>query len=149
MLRGVAGYYLLVALFERFAPRRYVRAYQRLNNRLQLPLMGVLPGWGVIETVGRKTGQLRRTPVGGRVVDGSFWIVAGDAPYSAFVKNIEANGRVRVRFLGRWHRGTARVVVDDDPVRRVLVANPVNGLFVLLANRRSGLLSIRIDLEDS
>jgi hypothetical protein len=35
------------------------------------------PGWAILETRGRKSGKLRRTPVGNGLVDDStFWIVA-------------------------------------------------------------------------
>ena len=35
------------------------------------------PGYALLETVGRKTGKLRRTPVGDGRVGREFWIVAG------------------------------------------------------------------------
>lgn len=143
---GVA-YFLAVAVFERVAPRSVVRAYQRANNKLQSPLMGLLPGWGVIETRGHRTGQVRRVPVGGRVSDGAFWLVAGDGRASAFVRNIDADPRVRVRFHGRWHDGIARVVEGDDAVARALRINPFNGAFLWIANPRSRMLSIHVELH--
>ncbi len=147
VIRGFAAYYVGVALFERLAPRSVVRAYQRVNNRLMLPVLGWLPGWGVVETVGRRTGLRRQVPVGGRLTKGTFWLVAGDGRHSAFVKNLEANPRVRVRTRGRWHDGTARVVVDDNPRLRLLRTNPLNGLFVGLANPRRDMLTVRVDLD--
>lgn len=140
-------YFLAVAVFERVAPRSVVRAYQRTNNKLQAPLMGLLPGWGVIETRGHRTGQVRRVPVGGRVLDGAFWIVAGDGRASAFVRNIDAHPRVRVRFHGTWHDGTARVVEADDAVARAVRINPLNGAFLWVANPRPRMLSIRVELQ--
>ena len=141
-------YFLAVAIFERAAPRRTVRAYQRANNKLQAPLMGLLPGWGIIETRGHRTGQLRRVPVGGRVLDGSFWLVAGDGRASAFVRNIDADPRVRIRFRGSWHDGIARVVEGDDAVARALRINPINGVFVRIANPRSRMLSVHVELQE-
>ena len=140
-------YFLAIAVFERVAPRSVVRAYQRANNKLQAHLMGLLPGWGVIETRGHRTGQVRRVPVGGRVLDGAFWLVAGDGRASAFVRNIDADPRVRVRFHGRWHDGMACVVEGDDAVARALRINPLNGAFVRIANTRSRMLSIRVELQ--
>ena len=142
-----AVYFFGLVVFERLAPRRVVRAYQRLNNPRQAPLMGVLPGFGVVETIGRRTGIPRQAPVGGRLRHNTFWLVAGDGRHSAFVKNIEADPRVRVRVHGRWRDGRASVLDDDDPVRRLLTINPINSLFVLLANPRQNLLTVRIDLE--
>lgn len=148
IVAGVAAvYYVGVALFERLAPRRIVRAYQRANNRVQVPVLGVLPGWAVIETVGRRTGTRRQVPVGGRLSGDTFWLVAGDGRHSAFVKNIEAQPRVRIRVHGRWHDATATVVDDDDPVRRLLRLNPVNSGFVWLANRGADMLTVRVDLD--
>lgn len=148
VIRGLVAYYVGVALFERFAPRSVVRAYQRANNRLMLPVLGWLPGWGVVETVGRRTGLRRQVPVGGRVTKDAFWLVAGNGRHSAFVKNLEATPRVRVRARGQWHDGTAQIV-DDDPLPRLLRSNPLNGLFVWLANRHSEMLTVRVDLHNA
>lgn len=148
-IRCLVAYYVGVALFERLAPRSVVRAYQRVNNRLMLPVLGRLPGWGVVETVGRRTGLRRQVPVGGRLTQDAFWLVAGDGRHSAFIRNLEANPRVRVRARGQWHDGTARVIVDDDPLPHLFRSNPLNGLFVWLANPRSEMLTVRVDLANA
>jgi deazaflavin-dependent oxidoreductase (nitroreductase family) len=108
--------------------------------------MGYLPGWVVIETTGRRTGRPHRVPVGGGVRDGSVWVVAGrrDADY---VRNIEARPSVRVRVHGRWRKGIAHVLPEDDPRRRALRTNPANGLFVAVASAVADQVTIRIDLE--
>ena len=77
----------------------------------------------------------------------SFWIVAGDGRRSAFVRNLEANPNVRVRFRGAWHEGIASVVDGDDAGRRALLLNPVNGSFLWLANPRRRMLTVRVDLD--
>ncbi|CKO64153.1 deazaflavin-dependent nitroreductase [Mycobacterium tuberculosis] len=51
----------------------------------------------MLETIGRKTGQPRRTAVGGRVVDNQFWMVSEHGEHSDYVYNIKANPAVRVR----------------------------------------------------
>lgn len=61
----------------------------------------------MLETIGRKTGQPRRTAVGGRVVDNQFWMVSEHGEHSDYVYNIKANPAVRVRIGGRWRSGTA------------------------------------------
>ena len=134
-----------VALFERFAPRRWVRAYQRRANPLYRWWTGIAFGWAVIETTGRRTGRPRQVPVGGRLRGSTFWCVAGDGRHSAFVKNIEADPAVRLRVHGRWRTGTAHVLAEDDGRRRLLRLNPVNSLFVAIAAREP--LTIRIDLD--
>lgn len=37
---------------------------------------GLLRGWAILETVGRRSGQRRRTPVGNGLEGDAFWIVA-------------------------------------------------------------------------
>jgi hypothetical protein len=36
----------------------------------------IVPGYALLETIGRKTGKPRRTPVGDGRIGGQFWIVA-------------------------------------------------------------------------
>lgn len=137
---------IATAVYERLAPRRFVRAYQKFfGNPLFRPAAGIVPGWAVIETIGRRTGRPRQVPVGGGLRGKSFWFVAGDGRQTQYVQNIEADPRVRVRIHGRWRMGTAYVLADDNPRRRLLRLNPVNSLFIWIAG--TDLLTIRIDLE--
>ncbi|MGH9187289.1 MAG: nitroreductase/quinone reductase family protein [Acidimicrobiales bacterium] len=145
LIGGFALYYFGTALFERLAPRPWVRAYQRFSGRLFRPSAGIVPGWAVIETTGRRSGQPRQTPVGGRLRGNTFWLVAADRRRSQYVKNINANPKVRVRVHGRWRTGSAWVLPDDDPRRRMLHLNPVNSLFTWIAG--SDFVTIRIDLD--
>ncbi|KLO32697.1 hypothetical protein ABH37_09380 [Mycobacterium haemophilum] len=69
----------------------------------------------MLETIGRKTGQLRRTAVGGRLVDSQFWMVSEHGEHSDYVYNIKANPAVRVRLGGQSRSGTAHLPPDDDP----------------------------------
>jgi deazaflavin-dependent oxidoreductase (nitroreductase family) len=143
---GTTGLVVFVvgpALFERLAPRRWVTAYQRVFMSVYRPLAGLVPGWAVVETVGRRTGQPRQTPVGGRLRGDTFWLVVGDRSRSQYVKNIEANPMVRVRAHGRWHTGSARVS-DDNAYRRLVTMNPINSLFIWIAGK--DLATIRVDL---
>jgi deazaflavin-dependent oxidoreductase (nitroreductase family) len=140
------AYVVGVGLFERLAPRRWVRAYQRAANPGFRWWAGFSLGWAVIETTGRRTGLKRQVPVGGRLQGDVYWTVAGDGGRSAYVRNIEADPRVRVRVHGRWREGVAHVLPDDDARRRLLRLNPLNSAFVLIA--ATDPLTIRIDLRD-
>ncbi len=80
---------------------RAVTAFQRRVN----PLLRRLPGQTLLETTGRVSGLPRRTPVGGRRVGDTFWLVSEFGTRSQYVRNIEADPRVRVRLRGRWYRG--------------------------------------------
>src|ERR1041385_6736537 len=74
----------------------------------------VRPGYALLETVGRKTGKARRTPVGDGRVGAQFWIVAEHGRRAGYVRNIEANSRVRVKlregFRSRWHTRLASIL---------------------------------------
>ena len=67
-----------------------------------LPARVPVPGTAILETVGRRSGQPRRTPVTDGLDGDTFWIVAEHGRGAAYVRNIEANPRVRVRIGRRW-----------------------------------------------
>jgi|SRR5581483_7992946 len=138
-------WFVVVPLFERFAPAAAVRRYQRLVTPLFRTSAGFVPGFGVIETIGRKSGLPRRTPVGGSIKGGSFWFVAGIGRQTFYMRNIEANPRVRVKTLGRWRAGTARPDPDDNARRRRFTVSPVNGLFLWIAGGDA--LTVRVELD--
>lgn len=109
-----------------------------------VPLKGV----ALLETTGRRSGQTRRTPVGDGLRGDHFWIVTEHGRRAAYVKNIEANPRVRVKVGRRWHEGTAHVLPDDDPIARMReLRRPGNDLFVRLMGTEH--LTIRVDLDRS
>jgi deazaflavin-dependent oxidoreductase (nitroreductase family) len=72
----------------------------------------------LIETIGRRSGEPRVTPVTNGLDGDVFWIVTEHGRAANYVRNIEANPRVRVNAGGRWRAGTARVV-DEDPQARL------------------------------
>ena len=75
-----------------------------VQGRLLNPLVRALvrrvpvPGWALLETTGRRTGLPRTTPVGDGLVGSTFWIVAEHGRRAAYVRNIEADPRVRWDF---------------------------------------------------
>jgi len=144
---GLLGLYLAIAVIERVLPKSWRTTWQRFANPKSSVLWGLVPGWAVIETVGRTTGRPRQTPVGGRRRgDDTFWLICGDRHEAHYVKNIETNPRVRVKVHGRWHHGTAHLLEDEDPKRLGWQLNPLNMLFITIAARDHA--AIRIDLED-
>jgi deazaflavin-dependent oxidoreductase (nitroreductase family) len=80
---------------------RIVHALQKylLNPPIKLLLaLGLAPpGYALLETIGRKTGKTRRTPVGDGRVGKQFWIVAEHGRKAGYVCNIERNPRVRLK----------------------------------------------------
>jgi deazaflavin-dependent oxidoreductase (nitroreductase family) len=105
-----------------------------------------LPSVVILETVGRKSGEPRRTPVGKSIEGDTLWIVAEHGRRAGYVRNIEANPRVRVKVGRRWRSGTAQPMPDDDPrERQRRMPNSLNSFFVRAMG--SELLSVRVDLD--
>jgi deazaflavin-dependent oxidoreductase (nitroreductase family) len=136
-----------------------VHALQKylLNPPIKLALaIGLpLPGYALLETTGRKTGKLRRTPVGdGRIVN-QFWLVAEHGMKAGYVRNIERDPHVRLKLRNglkyEWHKGTAHLLSDDDTHERQrwlanqLPSSAGNARAVRLFGTQ--LLTVRIDLD--
>src|ERR1700716_1433445 len=136
-----------------------VHALQKyvLNPPIKLLFaMGVArPGYALLETIGRKTGKARSTPVGDARVGDRLWIVAEHGMKGGYGRNIKQNPRVRVKlrkgFGARWHTGTAHLLWDDDPrERQRWLAGQVTGSVANSAAARlfgAELLTVRIDLD--
>lgn len=122
---------------------RAVTAFQR---RVANPLLRRLPIQTLLETTGRKSGQPRATPIGGRRVGREFWLVSEYGEKSQYVRNIQADPRVRLRLHGRWHTGTAHLVSDDDPRARLRTLPQLNSTAVRALG--TNLLTVRVDLDD-
>jgi len=98
--------------------RRFARALDRYTFNALVKggaAVGIQPfGIVVLETVGRRSGKLRRTPVGGHLQDDSVWLVAEHGRQADYVRNIEADPHVRVKVKRKWRRGVARLLPEDD-----------------------------------
>ncbi|WP_405492912.1 nitroreductase/quinone reductase family protein [Nocardia sp. NBC_00511] len=120
---------------------RIVTAFQR---RVGNPLLGRLPTQQLLETTGRKSGEPRVTPIGGRRVGNEFWLVSEFGEKSQYVLNIKADNRVRVRLRGVWHAGTATLLPEDDAIARLRSLPRANSTVVRLAGTQ--LMTVRVDL---
>lgn len=112
-----------------------------------LAARGLAPKVALLETTGRRSGQKRTTPVtnGLRSATNEFWLVAEHGRKAAYVRNIEADPRVRVRIGRRWRTGTAHVLPDDDPVARQRTLPRLHSATVRAMS--SELVTVRIDLD--
>jgi deazaflavin-dependent oxidoreductase (nitroreductase family) len=108
---------------------------------------GIVPrGWALLETTGRRSGEPRRVPVGNGLRGRHFWIVAEHGRRANYVRNIEADPRVRVKVGRRWLSGTANLLPEDDPRERLrMLKRPLND--VGLRAMASEMLVVRIDLD--
>ena len=130
--------------------RRRVSTF--LSTRLFNPLVKAaanaglaVPGIAILETTGRKSGQPRRTPVT-RSLDGdTCWIVAEHGRKAGYVRNIQADPRVRIKLGRRWRAGTAHVLPDDDARARQRAMPALHAASVRLMG--TDLLTVRIDLD--
>jgi deazaflavin-dependent oxidoreductase (nitroreductase family) len=124
-----------------------------ITNRVVNPLVkaaserGIaLPSLVILETTGRKSGLPRRTPVGKAIEGDTLWIVTEHGRKAGYVRNIEADPRVRVKVGRRWRTGTAQVMPDDDPrERQRRMPNRLNSAMVRVM--ASELLTVRVDLD--
>jgi deazaflavin-dependent oxidoreductase (nitroreductase family) len=132
------------------AKARTVRTFQKylLNPPVRVLFgLGLVPPTHVLlETTGRRTGRPRQNPVGNGLDGDTLWIVAEHGRSASYVRNLEADPRVRVKVGRRWRSGTATVLPDDDPRARLeQIGRPVNGYMVRAVG--TDLLTIRVDLD--
>ena len=100
----------------------------------------------ILETTGRRSGEPRRVPVGKALDGDTLWIVAEHGRRAGYVRNIEANPRVRVRAGRRWRTGTAHVLEDDDwRERQRLMSNRLNSAVVRAMGTEH--VTVRVDLD--
>jgi deazaflavin-dependent oxidoreductase (nitroreductase family) len=124
-----------------FASHRLLNPFVKAAARAGLPL----PGLVILETTGRRSGEKRRTPVGKALEDDTLWVLA-EHRRGGYVRNIEANPRVRVRIGRTWRDGSARVLLDDDVRERARrMPNRGNTRMVLLM--ASEPVTVRVDLD--
>ncbi|UXY28195.1 nitroreductase family deazaflavin-dependent oxidoreductase [Streptomyces sp. HUAS TT20] len=120
------------------------QAVTRFQRHIGNPVLCRIPLQTVLETTGRKSGLPRQTPVGGRRIGDSFWLVSEFGEKSQYVRNIQADPTVRVRIRGRWHTGTAHLLPDDDPLTRLRTLPRLNSTAVWALG--TDLLTVRVDL---
>jgi deazaflavin-dependent oxidoreductase (nitroreductase family) len=100
-------------------PRSVARFNRHVTNRLLGRLAPVLPGFGIVEHVGRRSGRVFRTPVNVFRRPGGYIIALTYGPNSDWVRNVLARGGCVLQTRGRRLRlVNARLV--HDPRRRGL-----------------------------
>lgn len=104
------------------ARRHRIRLVQRylLNPPVKLAVWtGLIPGYVLVETAGRRSGKRRRTVVGMHVEGDVGWVVAEQGPHAGYVANLMATPGVRVRWRGRWRHARAHALLEDDADARL------------------------------
>lgn len=92
-----------------------------INPMVRLGLdLGVAPrAFALLETTGRRSGKRRRVPVGSGLMGDIFWLVSERGAGADYVRNMQADPRVRVKVGRTWRAGTATVLPEDDAAARL------------------------------
>jgi deazaflavin-dependent oxidoreductase (nitroreductase family) len=131
--------------------RKYltVVAIERAHNRLirwRLREGRAPRAFALLETIGRKSGMPRQTPVGNGLVGDTFWLIAFHGRQADYVRNLLAQPQVRVKVGDRWRVGRAVVLPDDDArARSYTLPHQWDKAIGRLIG--SAPLTVRIDLE--
>ncbi|TMK98418.1 MAG: nitroreductase family deazaflavin-dependent oxidoreductase [Actinobacteria bacterium] len=144
---------------RRSLKRRLSRAVEtRLVNRVVRTLLarGRLGGtYAVLETVGRRSGRARRTPVANGLQGDTFWLLCAHGDGAHYARNIAANPHVRIGVVEghslRWRTGVAvPLPADDARARQRELGRGRLGYrldAVLLRALATDLMTIRVDLQ--
>jgi deazaflavin-dependent oxidoreductase (nitroreductase family) len=125
-----------------FLSAKLLNPVVRAAARIGLPLPIVV----ILETRGRRSGQPRRIPVGKAIEGDTLWIVAEHGLRAGYVRNIEADPRVRVRIGRRWRAGTAQVLLGDDwRARQRRMPGRLNSAVVRAMGTEP--VTVRVDLD--
>jgi deazaflavin-dependent oxidoreductase (nitroreductase family) len=89
----------------------------------------------ILETTGRRSGEPRRVPVTRLVEGDTLWIVTEHGRKAGYVRNIEADPRVRVRVGRQWRSGRAEIL------------GPAGKVPAMVRLMGTDHLAIRVDLD--
>ncbi|MQA11900.1 MAG: nitroreductase family deazaflavin-dependent oxidoreductase [Pseudonocardiaceae bacterium] len=94
-------------------PDKLARFNRHVTNPIQRLWAGRLPGFGIIEHVGRRTGTTYRTPVNVYRLPDGFVVVLFYGAQRDWVRNLRAAGGGRLVHRGRRLRITEPTVVPS------------------------------------
>ena len=106
----------------RLSPRTVGLLHKYVINPPMRPLvwLGMFRDYGLLETTGRRSGRTRRALVAFERDGEAVWVVALHGRRAGYVRNLEADPRVRVRLGRRWTEGTGQIMPGDDAVARAM-----------------------------
>lgn len=128
---------------------RMVTTLERANNRLIRYALraGFAPrAFALLETTGRRTGLPRQTPVGNGLAGDTFWLIAAHGTQADYVRNLQAEPRVRIKVGGVWRAGTAVILPGDATAARSRTL-PFQWDAAIGRMMASSPLTVRIDLD--
>jgi deazaflavin-dependent oxidoreductase (nitroreductase family) len=77
------------------------------------------PGMALVETVGRRSGAIRHTPIACFPEGDTLWLIAQHGRHAGWVRNFEERPQVRVRLGRHWRDGAAEILPEDDVTARI------------------------------
>ena len=83
------------------------RCVSLFHRRIANPITRRLPTQVLLETTGRVSGQLRRTPIGGRRDGAAFWFVSNHGEASNYVQNIKGGQQSSRPYSGPLAHGNS------------------------------------------
>lgn len=95
-------------------PQRVARFNRYVTNPIQRLWAGWVPGFAIIEHIGRKSGKAYRTPVNVFATTDGVAILLTYGPDRDWLKNLKAADGARLRHLGRTLAVTDPQVVSRD-----------------------------------
>jgi deazaflavin-dependent oxidoreductase (nitroreductase family) len=103
-------------------PKALARFNRHVTNPIQRLWAGVLPGFGIIEHVGRRSGRGYRTPLNVFRAPGGFVVLLDYGPDTDWVRNLTAASGGRLVYRRKHYVLTAPRIVSGDAGRRLLPA---------------------------
>lgn len=105
--------------------------FKYMNTYYMVPLskIGLLP-WMlnpftgyimVLQTLGRKSGKQRLTPLNYALADGNIYCIAGFGSGTHWLANLKANPTVEVHVAGTALRGKAEIVTEREEAQRTFI----------------------------
>jgi deazaflavin-dependent oxidoreductase (nitroreductase family) len=120
---------LVPILLVRFRKRQVAAFHRAITNRAAIRFADRLPGFGIVVSVGRKSGRLYRTPVNVFRERDGFLIALTYGRDSGWVKNVLAAGGCQLETRRVAYQLSAPLIVHDPSRRRFpLLVRMVLGL---------------------
>jgi deazaflavin-dependent oxidoreductase (nitroreductase family) len=110
--------FLTVILLVRFCKSQLAAFHRAVTNRITIRFVGRLPGFGIVTSVGRKSGKLYRTPVNVFREPDGFLIALTYGPDSGWVKNVLAADGCELETRGVRYQLSSAIVIHDPSRRR-------------------------------
>jgi deazaflavin-dependent oxidoreductase (nitroreductase family) len=105
-------------LMMRFRKRWLAKINMAFTNRITSLFAGWLPGFGILTHVGRRSGNVYRTPVNVFRASNGFIIALTYSSQSEWVKNVVAADGCELKTRGKKYQLSAPNVVHDPTRRR-------------------------------